>query len=310
MTSTKLRELLVGPVAPVATPFDDGYEVDYGKMHELAQWWVENGIIKGKAVIKVAAAIGEGPMLSDNEWPHLLRTVVKAVDGKATILCGLHYKDTKRTIEDAKRAQDLGAMALQVCPPIFNLPSQRDILDYFGELSAAIDIGIVVYHTHWLEGGRIDTDTFLQMSDFENVVAIKWSPHGGQNYQEMAKFVGRFNVIDNTVDPVRCHQLGGHGFVQTTIEAYPAHDLSVSDLMQQKKYVEAELLYRSVMGPFVKFQQKISMRSGGQARAMKGLQAVLGRPIGWSRLPSQPLDDAELTELRELVRGFGWPVKG
>lgn len=145
-------------------------------MYELAQWWVENGIVKGKAVIKVAAAIGEGPMLSDNEWPHLLRTVVQAVDGKATIVCGLHYKDTKRTIEDAKRAQALGAIALQVCPPIFNLPSQRDILAYFDGLSAAINIGIIVYHTHWLEGGKINTDTFLTMSDFENVACHKMEP--------------------------------------------------------------------------------------------------------------------------------------
>ena len=38
-------------------------------------------------------------------------------------MCGLHFKDTKRTIEDAKKAQDLGAIGLQVCPPIFNLPS-------------------------------------------------------------------------------------------------------------------------------------------------------------------------------------------
>ena len=66
MITNQLRELLVGPVAPVATPFDSNYEVDYGKMYELAQWWVENGIVKGKAVIKVAAAIAEGPMLSDN----------------------------------------------------------------------------------------------------------------------------------------------------------------------------------------------------------------------------------------------------
>jgi len=53
----------------------------------------------------------------------------------------LHFKDTKKTIEDAKKAQDLGAIGLQVCPPIFNLPSQKDISDYFSDLSDAISIG-------------------------------------------------------------------------------------------------------------------------------------------------------------------------
>ena len=106
----------------------------------------------------------------------------------------------------------------------------------------------MVYHTHWLKGGRIDTDTLLKMSDFENVVAIKWSPHDGQVYEEMEKFVDRFNIIDNTVNPVRCAKLGGHGFVQTSVEAYPPHDLKVWELIQAKKWDEAETLYRSVQG--------------------------------------------------------------
>ena len=114
--------------AAVATPFDENYEVDLGKMHDLTQWWVASGLVKGNGIIKVAAAAGEGPMLDDPEWAALLRTTVQASDGKATVMCGLHYKDTKRTIRDAKVAQDMGAHALQVCPPIFNDPSQNDLL--------------------------------------------------------------------------------------------------------------------------------------------------------------------------------------
>lgn len=311
MNQAELRELIVGPAAAVATPFDDDYEVDHGLMYELSQWWAESGIVKGRGIIKIAAAAGEGPMLRDEEWPALLRTAVQATGGKSTIMCGLHYKDTVRTIEDAKKAQDMGAVALQVCPPIFNDPSQKDILDYYGDLSDAIDIGIMVYHTHWMKGGRIETDTFNRMRDFEHVVAIKWSPHGdGQVYEEMGQFVDRFNVIDNTVNPVRCHKLGGHGFVQTTVEANPAHDLKVYDLMLEGKYDEAEQLYRSVQGPLREFGSKVNVRSGGQGRPMKGIMAILGKPVGSSRPPSKPLNDAEMAELRTIVEGFGWPSLG
>ncbi len=308
MAHPDIREMIVGPAAAVATPFDDDYEVDLGKMYDMAQWWVESGLTKGNGIIKVAAAAGEGPMLDDNELASLLRTVVQAADGKATVMCGLHYRDTKRTIRDAKVAQDMGAVALQVCPPIFNDPSQQDLLDYYGDLSDAIDIGIMVYHTHWMKGGRIDTDTFLRMADFENVVAIKWSPHDGQVYEDMTKFVGRFNIIDNTVSPVRCAKLGGHGFVQTSVEAYPPHDLKVYELIKAKKWDEAEALYRKVQGPLREFGAKINQRSGGQGRTTKGLMHVLGDPVGWSRPPSQPLNDEELAELRQIVEGFGWPI--
>ena len=65
--------------------------------------------------------MGEGPDLSDEEWPLLLDTVVKAAGKNATVLCGIQTKDTLRTIEDAKRAQDLGAKGCRSILP--DLPS-------------------------------------------------------------------------------------------------------------------------------------------------------------------------------------------
>lgn len=309
MNREEIKQLIQGPIATVPTPFDDDFEVDYGRMFELTQGWVENGLVKGQAVIKVAAAMGEGPMLSDDEWPYLLRTVVQAADDKASIVCGLHYKDTKRTIQDAKRVQDMGAHALQVCPPVFNLPSQDDLLDYFGELSDAIDIGIMVYHTHWLSGGRIEVDTIMKMADFSQVASIKWSAPEGVDYDEMKRFSGIFNVIDNGGGPVRCHKLGGRGYINLTLESYPPHDLKIWERMESGQYDEAERLFESVDGPLRVFADKVSVRSGGQARVKKGLSALMGQGAGASRPPSKPLNEAEIEELRQILLGFGWPVQ-
>ena len=308
MNREELRKLIVGPIATVPTPFDKDYEVDYGRMYDLTQGWVENGLVKGKAVIKVAAAMGEGPMLRDDEWPYLLRSTVQAANGKAAVVCGLHYKDTKRTIEDAKRAQDMGAIGLQVCPPIFNLPSQDDLLDYFGELSDAIDIGIMVYHTHWMPGGRIEIDTIMKMADFEQVASIKWSCPDDMNNDDIAKFTPIFNVIANG-NAIRCHQLGARGYINLTAESYPPHDLKLWELLENKQYEEAEALNDSVDGPLREFSGKVDGRSGGQARVKKGIMALMGQPVGASRPPSKPLNEAELAELRQVLMSFGWPVQ-
>lgn len=308
MNQKEIRDLVQGPMLLAPTPFDEDFEIDFGKIAHLTNFWVEHGVVSGSAAIKVAAAVGEGPMLSDVEWPLLLRSVVRAAQGRVPVLMGLHYKDTYRTIEDAKIAQDLGAVALQVCPPVFNLPSQEDILDYFEDLSDAIDIGIMVYHTHWIRGGRIEVDTLERMSDFEQVMAVKWSNPEGVRYEEMSRLSERFNIIDNTVNPVRCHILGGRGYVQTTIEAYPSHDLEVWRLMEEGRYQEAERMYDAVMGPLRQFGEKISVRSGGQGRLTKAMMDIMGMPVGSSRPPSKPLDPDEMSELRELVTSFRWPV--
>jgi 4-hydroxy-tetrahydrodipicolinate synthase len=309
----ELRKLIVGPVAAVATPFDEGFEVDYGRMAEATQFWVENGLVAGKAVIKVAAAMGEGFMLSDDEWPMLVRTVVQAANGKAAIMCGIHYKDTKRAIEHAKKAQDLGVIGVQVPPPMHHAPTQDDMLKYYEALSDAVDIGILIYNNPWYPNGNVLTETLLKMRNFESIVAVKWNTWGspeGQEYEDMVEFVDTFNVIDNTVSPIRCHQLGGHGFIQTTVDAYPPHDLRIWELAEKGEYEEAEAEYYRVQKPLRELREKFAERSGGEARLKKGMMKLMGMPMGASRPPSQPLSDEEMAELREVVVSFGWPVQG
>ena len=308
MDRDKLNELILGPIATVPTPFDDDFEVDYGAMADLTRWWVENGLVKGKAVIKVAAAMGEGPMLRDDEWPYLLRTVVHAADDKAAIVCGLHYKDTKRTIEDAKRAQDMGAIGLQVSPPILNLPSQDDILDHYSDLSNAIDIGILVYVTRGMDC-PIHLDTYRKMADFEHVTGIKWSAVTPEiDYEDIFELAQTFNIIDNSSQAVRCHRLGGRGYINVTAHSNPQHDLKVWELMEAKRYDEAQTLFDSVNKPLREFSARASGRSGGQARLPKAMMAIMGHPVGSSRLPSKPLTDEEMEELRGILIGLGWPV--
>ena len=248
-------------------------------------------------------------MLSDTEWPALLRTVVQASKGKAAIMCGLHFKDTKRTIEDAKKAQDLGAIGLQVCPPIFNLPSQKDISDYFSDLSDAISIGVMVYVTQGMDC-PISMDTYKEMTNFEQVVAIKWSNKAvGAEYQDIFALADAFNVIDNSSQPVLCHQNGGDGYINLTAEVYPPHDLRIWELMENKAYTEAKQLFDSVNDPLREFYSKMAIRSGGQARVKKGLMHVMGNSVGASRPPSKPLSEEELNELKDIVLSFGWPAK-
>jgi 4-hydroxy-tetrahydrodipicolinate synthase len=308
MDRAAIQKLIVGPIGAIPTPFDDDFELDLGAMNAMVQRMVENGVANSRGVIKIASAIGEGPMLRDSEWPDLLRTAVRAADTRAPVMFGIHYKDTVRTIEDARRAQDLGAIGLQIAPPIYNLPTQDDMYDYFYEVANAIDIGVMIYHTHWMPGGLIETDTFLRMADIDNVVAVKWGNSGGVVYEDMARFAHIFNVIDNNFDPVGCHRLGGRGYVQTTLDAYPQHDLRVWELLEDRQYDQAEELYRSVFGRIRPFYEKVSKRTGGQSMVSKGLLAVMGHPVGPPRPPSKALNEQEMAELRQMAIDWGWPT--
>ena len=231
MISAQTKELIVGPIATVPTAFDESYEVDYGLMADATERWIEAGLVNGRSTLKVAASIGEGHFLREAEWSRLLQTVVEAARGRVPVLGAIHHKDTIQTIEDAKRAADLGVQAVQISPPVFNLPVQEDMLRYYGAVSDAVPIGIVIYNTHWLTHGSILPETLARMVDFEHVIAIKWSAPEGIEYAEVFELADRFNILDNNDDPVHCHRLGGHGFLIDGVEANPRFFLQLWDLM-------------------------------------------------------------------------------
>lgn len=323
MRREELQQLIQGAICTLPTPFDESFRADYGRMYELCKWLVEQGLRTGNSVLKVAAAGGEGLQLADDEWAAMVQCVVSAADGEVPVMAGISHKDTYRTIEDAKKARDLGAVGLQISPPIFNDPNQDDLLRHYSAISDAVEIGVMVYNTPWFssqmarryDGGGIHSlgdhlpDTIVKMADFEHIVAIKWSVSDEYEYEEMKRFSHIFNVIDNNTDPILCHKLGGRGYINTFNDAYPAHDIKIWDLLESRQYEQALKLYNHPRTPeMAAFSKKVGAKSGGIARIKKGIMEVMGQAVGPMRPPSLPLNQEEIDELREIVRSWGWPV--
>jgi len=311
MDRASLRAVTSGPFATLPTPFDSAYRVDLPTMAARTEWWIEQGLTRGRGVLKVAAAMGEGPDLTDDEWPRLLDTVVKAARGRATIFCALKTKATLQTIEDAKRAQDLGAVGLQIDLPIFHHPVQDDLIRYFSDISAAIEIGILVYNTWWFSDGSFGDRsmapaTVRHLADTtEHVVGIKWSTPPEVEYDEMRRFSDVMSVIDNTGDIVRCVRNGGVGYISDTAVAHPAVDFEFWEHIGAKRWSEAQAVLDRFHNPLGEFVTRTKHRSGGY-RVGKAMMALLGQPVGPPRPPTLPLQDDEIAELRVLLTSFGW----
>jgi len=314
MTREELKQLIRGPIATLPSPMDQNYQLDFGIMADLTHWWIDQGLVSGKAVLKVAAAMGEGPDLADDEWPHLLRTVVQHSEGRGAVVCGLKMKDTTKTIEDAKRAQDIGAIGLQIDLPVFHHPTQDDMVRFFTDISDAIDIGILIYNTWWfnhptLGEQSISPESMLRLKDAEHVVGVKWAvpPDGPLDYDDMRQFSDIFNVIDNTNQPARCHKNGGAGYINSSIHAYPPQGLKVWELCEAGKYDEAQELQNQVQSALGKLGGKLAKKSGGY-RMQKAMMEAIGKPVGPPRPPTLPLTAEEVVELRDIMAGLGWPV--
>ena len=304
----KVQTEIVGAIATIPTAFTKNYKVDYQQMYDATQVWIDSGLVAGKSVIKAVAAMGEGPQLTESEWITVIETVVKAAKNKVPVMAAIHYKDTIRTIQDANKAADVGTIALQISPPVFNQPSQDDMLRYFEAVSNNIETGILIYNTHWLTHGAIYPETFRKMRDFEKVVAIKWSPPTGVKYEEIFDLSDIFNIVDNSNQPVRCHQLGGKGFLSDGIDSYPPFFIGIWEMVKEGLYDKAQNEWDKVMIPFGKFSAKTTAINGGEGKIEKAMSEIMGLPMGPPRPPSLPLNANEMAELKSLMTSWGWPV--
>lgn len=313
MNKSQCKQYIHGAIATIPTAFDAKFNIDFGRMSELTKWWVSQGLGTSYFPLKVAAAMGEGPFMSPDEWPILLQTVVNAAGPEANILCALQIRDTLHTIEDAKKAQDLGAKGLQISLPFMAHPTQDDCYRFFSDISEKIDIGIMIYNTYWFGCEPISVQTMQKLSkNTEHVVAIKWAVPEDSNpsfpaYDDMSEFSADINVIDNSSQPARCHKLGGKGFISSLICAYPEAIIKCWNLLEAKKYSEFQAIWDNVEAPIREWRNKNSELSGAY-RGVKGVMDAIGKYVGPSRPPTLGLNPLELSELQALVKKHGFPI--
>ena len=306
----QLKQYIQGTPATIPTAFDNRFNLDNIKMKEMTEWWVASGLGSNTAALKVLAAMGEGPDINDDEWPKVLDTVVKAAGSDKIVLCALKSKNTLHTIEDAKKAQDLGALGLQIELPYNHHSNQDDLVRHFSEISDAIDIGIMIYNTWWFCMDRVNhsiqADTMMRLKD-TNVVAIKWSVPEGEDYDGMTKFSSDFKVIDNSGYHFRatCFKNGGSGYISNLIVVNPSHDIHLFDLYKKGFYDQAEQYSNVVTSVINPWEKKAVTKSGGY-RQGKGLLEAIGRSMGPPRPPTLPCTKDEIEEAKQLLKQIGW----
>jgi 4-hydroxy-tetrahydrodipicolinate synthase len=152
------------------TPMTGDGSVDYEGAARLAEYLVTEMRNDG---LVISGTTGESPTTTDAEKDRLLRTVIEAVGGRATVVAGVGTNDTAHTCELARQAEQAGADALLVVTPYYNKPPQHGLVAHFIQVADATGLPVMLYDIPGRTGTAIATESLVQLSAHPRIVAVK-----------------------------------------------------------------------------------------------------------------------------------------
>ncbi|MBY3122489.1 dihydrodipicolinate synthase family protein [Rhizobium laguerreae] len=286
-----------GGIFPVlVTPFSVDGSINEARYKEL----VDDAITNGAQGIVAAGSTGEFYALTVAERAALYKLTVDHVAGRVPVLAGvadLRVEDVLAACQSAVAAGCAGGMIL---PPIYAVPSPREIVAFFEHISRNTSLPLMLYNSPRRAGIDINPALVEQLSALPTVVAIKDSSGVITQVSELVQRVGDklrvFVGYETMIVPARA--VGAHGVVAM------AHQIAgplVRDYWDKALTGDKalETLGREVFAFYRCFQ------SGSYYAAIKETMSQLGRDAGGPRLPLLPLADEQKEAISKVIADAG-----
>ncbi len=212
--------LFKGCGTAISTPFDEN-GVNLKEFEKL----VENQIRNKVDAIIVCGTTGEASTMTIEEKIATISCAVKTSHGRIPIIAGTGGNNTKQVIEYSKKIETLGVDGLLIVTPYYNKCTQNGLIQHFQEIAKNVSLPIILYSVPSRTGVNIEPKTCLELSQIENIVAIKEASGNLSQVAEIAHLCGNnlsiYSGNDDQVLPVL--SLGGIGVISVLSNVMPEY---------------------------------------------------------------------------------------
>jgi 4-(2-carboxyphenyl)-2-oxobut-3-enoate aldolase len=161
--------ILPSPCTPDGDRWDSVDTIPLPQVEKMTRAVVGAGI----DILMTTGTFGEAATLTWPELQTLVDCVVQNSSGKP-VFAGVTTLNTRDTITRARALIKLGAKGLFVGRPMWLPLDQKQIVQYYLDLAAAMPgVPLVIYDNPHAFKGKIATDTYLELAKIPEVVASK-----------------------------------------------------------------------------------------------------------------------------------------
>lgn len=281
--------------------YDENGEISPERVEALTKYYVKKGV-KG---VYVNGSSGECIYQSVEDKKTVLEHVIKAAEGKLTIIAHVACNNTKDSMELARHAEALGADAIAAIPPIyFHLPEYA-IAEYWNAISlAAPNTDFVIYNIPQLAGVALTMQLFEEMRKNPKVIGVKNSSMPVQDIQMFKAAAGDDYIIFNGPDEqfVSGRVIGAEGAIGGTYGVMPELYLKLDEYIKAGNLEKARELQYAVN----EIIYKMCSAHGNMYAVIKEILKINeGLELGGVRAPLPGLTECDqkiAQEAAEMVR--------
>lgn len=266
-------------------------------VQELTKYFVKKGV-KG---VYVNGSSGECIYQSVEDKKLVLENVMKAAEGKLTVIAHVACNNTKDSMELASHAERLGADAIAAIPPIYFRLPEHAIAQYWNDISsAAPNTDFVIYNIPQLAGVALTMSLFAEMRKNPRVIGVKNSSMPVQDIQMFCAEAGEDYVIFNGPDEqfISGRVIGAQGAIGGTYGVMPELFLKMDEYVRAGKLEEAKKIQYAANDVIY----KMCSAKGNMYGVIKAILKINENlELGGVRKPLPSLTDADMAIVEEAA---------
>ncbi len=282
--------MLKGSIVALSTPFtDDG--VNFNTLKELIEFHNK----ANTDAILVLGTTGESPTLSQKEKDAIIEKTLEW--SKSPVIVGTGTNSTEKTIQDTKRAKELGAEYALVITPYYNKPNQEGLYHHFIKVAESVDIKIIIYNVPGRTGVSIKPETVVELSKVKNIIGIKEASGDIKAMMKIVFYAEKDFVLLSGDDFITLPlmSIGGKGVISVTANIIPERVKKFVDFCLKGDFESALKMNQEIV------EVSDALFIDTNPIPVKEALNMLGFKMGKPRLPLTELSRENKEKLRKVL---------
>ena len=273
------------------TPFKKDHSIDIESLIKIVNRVIDNGA----DFLVVLGTTSEAPTLTSEEKNLVIKTILKANNGRLPILLGMGGNNTQAVIEAIKAQNFDGIQGILSVVPYYNKPNQRGMKAHFEAIADASPVPVVVYNVPGRVGANLQAATCVELAQHPNIIAVKEASGNLQQIMEILRDKpSDFDVLsgdDGITQPLMA--LGAQGVISVAANAYTKPFNRMMKAMKEGQAEEALRLHYAML----RMNQLIF--ADGNPAGIKCLMNIMGLCENVLRLPLVSVNEKVETDIIE-----------